>query len=348
VEENMALERPATLQDVADLCGISRGTASRALTGEGRISLATRMRVAAAAEQLNYVTNSGARNLRRARAGAIGLWLPQGLRFMEYYMNFTFGLVEGTQDHELAVSLIPGNLSERKVAGLHVDGFVLADVDGSDGLARAILEGPRPTVSSELVPPEMPQPTATVAADHASGTRNVLDRLHERGARSIGILAPHPEQMWVREAVRAAEEWSPVAGVEVHLSLLREVPAASDLSNIVRGMLAEHPNLDAILCLPEGLSVGVLTALQALGRSVPDDMQLASYTDSPSLLIIDPPISAIDLRPREAGFRAGQLLISLLDTTSDRTPASPPTIDWLDIPFHLRGSTRALPGSEVP
>lgn len=342
----MALERPATLQDVADLCGISRATASRALTGEGRISEKTRKRVAAAAEELNYVTNVGARNLRRARSGAIGLWLPRSVRFMEYYMNFTFGLVEGTQDHELAVSLIPGNLSERSVKGLPVDGFVLVDVDGGDTLARTILEDSRPTVASELVPPEMPPATAVVAADHAAGAKRVLDTLREGGARSIGVLTPDVDQMWVREVVRSARDWSRTAGVEVRFPLLRGVPAASDMTGLVQGMLSEHPGMDAILCLPEGLGVGVLTALQGLGRSVPADLQLAAYTDSPSLSIVKPSISAIDLRPREAGFRAGQLLLSLLQGESSPAehPPAAPIIEWLDIPFHERSTTRASRG----
>lgn len=337
--------RPATLQDVADLCGITRGTASRALTGGGRVSPETRARVAEAAKQLNYVTNSGARNLRRARAGAVGLWLPRNLRFMEYYMTFTFGLVEGTQDEELTVSLIPGNLSPRKVAGLHVDGFVLADIDADDELARAILDGPRPTVASERVPPELPPATGVIAADHGSATRRVLDGLRRGGASTIGLLIPDLEQMWVREAVRAAEEWSAESGVAVSFTLLREVPGSGQLFEIVRGMLDEHPELDAILCLPEGLAVGILAALHSLGRAVPEQIQLAAYTDSPSLLIVEPPISAIDLRPREAGIRAGRMLVSLLEEAAEREARADaePRNEWLDLPFLERGSTRQPP-----
>jgi len=338
----MPTRRIATLQDVADLCGISRGTASRALTGGGRVSAETRAKVQDAARRLDYVTNSGARNLRRARAGAVGLWLPRDLRFMDYYMNFTFGLVEGTQDEELTVSLIPGNLAGRKVAGLHVDGFVLADVDAHDDLARAILLDPRPTVSSELVPPELPQPAGVVAADHASAVRHVLERLRDGGSRTIGILAPDLDQMWVREVSQAAREWSSANGVSLHVTLLHRVPTSPELSEIVRGMLTERPELDAILCLPEGLGVGVLTALHASGRSVPGDIQLASYTDSPSLLIVDPPVSAVDLRPREAGIRAGRALVAILQDPAPEGDVSraAPQVDWLELPFRPRGSTR--------
>jgi DNA-binding LacI/PurR family transcriptional regulator len=121
----MRSTRPATLQDVADLCGVSRGTASRALTGDGRLSARTRARVAEAAAQLRYWTNSGARNLRRARTGSIGLRLPCGMNFMEYYMNFAVGVLESTKDRDLTVTLIPADFPVAKAGSLRIDGSVM-------------------------------------------------------------------------------------------------------------------------------------------------------------------------------------------------------------------------------
>ena len=154
----MASTRASTLQDVADLSGVSRGTASRALTGTGRVSTETRSRVLEAARSLRYSTNSGARNLRRARAGSIGLWLPGGMNFIEYYMNFAVGVVESTKDRELTVSLIPADFPAAKAGGLHVDGFVMTDVIDGDELARAILETGGPSWFPSWCPPECPSP----------------------------------------------------------------------------------------------------------------------------------------------------------------------------------------------
>jgi DNA-binding LacI/PurR family transcriptional regulator len=334
--------RPATLQDVADACGVSRGTASRALTGDGRVSAQTRARVIAAAAELNYSTNSGARNLRRARAGSIGLWLPRGLRFMEYYMNFAFGVVEGTQDRELTVSLIPGDFPPEKAHSLHVDGFVLADVDGQDELARAILGGTRPVVASELVPPDLPQPNAAVAADHATATRMLLDRLLHGGARSVAVLSPNVDQMWVRGVNEAAAEWSADTGIDLLFVHLTGVPVATEIERIVRDLVTTRPDVDAIVCVPEGLGVGILSTLRELGYAVPDDIQVVSYVDSPTLPIVQPPISALDLRPREAGVRSGRLLISLIEEgVSDS--AKPAAIEWFDLIYRERGSTRSTP-----
>ena len=345
----MVATRPPTLQDVADRSGVSRGTASRALSGGGRVSAETRARVAAAAAELNFTTNSGARNLRRARAGSVGLWLPQGLRFMDYYMNFTFGVVEATNDRELTVSLIPGDFPPYKARGLHVDGFVMADVDGHDELARAILTSGRPVVTSELVPPGVPEPAASVTADHADATRLLLDRLREGGAASIVVLIPEIDQMWVQTVHAAAAAWSEREEVGLSFLPLVGMPAATDLRRIVDGLLAARPDVDAIVCVPDGLAVGILSTLQELGRVVPDDIQIVSYVDSATLPIVQPPISALDLRPREAGLRAGQLLVTMLDGNRPMPEEGGPLTETLDLEYRERASTRsAATGSAAP
>ena len=196
-------------------------------------------------------------------------------------------------------------------------------------------------MASELVPPELPASTAVVAADHDDATRRVLDRLRSSGARCIGILVPDLEQMWVREVRAAAAAWSRSAGgdVDVVVTVVHEVPAAAELADITRSMITLRPDLDAILCLPEGLSVGVLTALLAFGRAVPDDVQLVSYSGSPSLAIVEPPIATVDLRPREAGVRAARLLLALLRRGAAGEVA---TQERLDLPFLERGSLRPV------
>lgn len=341
----MVAARPPTLQDVADLSGVSRGTASRALSGEGRVSAETRARVAAAAAELDFATNSGARNLRRARAGSIGLWLPQGLRFMDYYMNFTLGVVEATNEQELTVSLIPGDFPPRKARSLHVDGFVMADVDGHDELARAILMSGKPVVTSELVPPGVPQPTASVMADHDAATRLLLERLGEGGATSIVVLIPDIDQMWVQAVHDAAADWSAEQGLGLSFQPLTGVPVATELRQIVDGLIAARPDVDAIVCVPDGLGVGILSTLQELGRSVPGDIQIVSYVDSATLPIVQPPISALDLRPREAGLRTGQLLVSILEGDGPESEAGETMVETFDLVYHERASTRQQKGS---
>jgi DNA-binding LacI/PurR family transcriptional regulator len=263
------------------------------------------------------------------------------MNFMEYYMNFAVGVVESTKDKELTVSLIPADFPAAKARSLHVDGFVMTDVIGGDELARAILETGRPVVVSELVPPGMPEPTAIVAADHSKAMNRLLDRLRTGGATSIAVIRPDVDQMWVRIAVEAAVDWAAAHAVPVTFVDLMGVPSAAELHQMIQGLESRHPDIDAIVCLPEGLGVGILSTLRELGHSVPDDIQLVSYTDSPALPIVQPPISALDLRAKDAGMRAGELLISLIEG-ADRADGAEHTIEWFDLVYRERSSTRPI------
>ncbi|MCM3695096.1 LacI family DNA-binding transcriptional regulator [Microbacterium oleivorans] len=333
--------KAATLQHVAELAGVSVGTASRALTGRGRVAEETRRRVREAAESLAFSPNSGASNLRKARAGTIGLWLPPSLRFMDFYMNFAFGVVEAADEQELSVSLVPQSLSPARARGLHVDGFVMSDVVGGDPLARAILASGKPVVTSERVPDGMPAPTASLSGDHVGATHDILERLQRAGARSAVVLVPEISQTWALEVREGAARWQQPDGMQVSVTLLTSFPSAAELQAIVARALDSVEDVDAFVCAADGLALGVLSALQELGRSVPDDIQLVSYTDSAAMPIVLPPIAALDLRPHEAGLRAARRLVHALEAARSGALPGETTVEPFELEFRPRASLRA-------
>src|ERR1700754_82236 len=62
-----------TSRDVARLAGVSQATVSRALSGLPLISAATKARVRAAMDQLNYVPHAGAQAMKTRRTNTIGV-----------------------------------------------------------------------------------------------------------------------------------------------------------------------------------------------------------------------------------------------------------------------------------
>jgi DNA-binding LacI/PurR family transcriptional regulator len=66
----------ATLADVARKAGVSKSTASRALSGHGSVSVATKKRVAAIAKEMGFVASSAAESLATGRSKNIALLTP--------------------------------------------------------------------------------------------------------------------------------------------------------------------------------------------------------------------------------------------------------------------------------
>ncbi|HWU01442.1 MAG TPA: LacI family DNA-binding transcriptional regulator, partial [Novosphingobium sp.] len=72
------MNRIRNIKELAELAGVSTGTVSRALAGSELISLKTRERIQALAEEHGFRPNVMARNLRIQRTGAIGVLIPLG------------------------------------------------------------------------------------------------------------------------------------------------------------------------------------------------------------------------------------------------------------------------------
>src|SRR4051812_20318568 len=82
----------AGIADVARLAGVSKSTASRALTGSGYVSDETRLRVQDVAASLGYTPTTSAVSLVTGRTRTIGVVLPALSRW------FFARVLEGIQD----------------------------------------------------------------------------------------------------------------------------------------------------------------------------------------------------------------------------------------------------------
>ena len=69
-----------SIDEVARTAGVSTATVSRALSGRGHVSVATRARVESAAKSLGYVVSSSASSLASGRTRNIGVLVP----FLEF------------------------------------------------------------------------------------------------------------------------------------------------------------------------------------------------------------------------------------------------------------------------
>ena len=327
-----------TLKDVARHAGVSRTTASLALSGGGRISQATRDRVRAAARDLRYEVHVGARNLRKERSGAVGLLLPRHTSSLAYYMEVAFGAVDAAQRGELSVTLVSSRQAEQAPGSLLVDGFLLVDPLADDPAVAALLEDRRPVVSGEDVPPELPAPAATVSSDHRRGTRLLLDHLAEQGAGRPALVAPGPSSSWGRALREAHRDWCRERGIEPGVAEVPFAATADDMARATRELLGRADAPDALVAAPDGGALAAVTAAREMGRRPGEDLLVASCVDSTALRLSSPQITALDLHPRTLGAEG---LRALLDVLENGAPSDPGPAARIPIDLRVRASTCA-------
>ncbi|MFC8520609.1 LacI family DNA-binding transcriptional regulator [Streptomyces sp. NPDC057257] len=326
---------PPTIADVARAASVSKTTASDALRGHGRVSGPTRRAVLDAAARLGYAPNRSARSLRTSVTDTIALHIPEFLTSAEYYMSFVFGVAEQAARAGLNVTLLSsGHLPYRRGTVPQVDGLVLCDPFAEDPVVEQLMSSGLPVVTAERYVGDR-QPTGVIWSDHDASMTELLDHLHASGARHPAFIASDTTGDWALTLQRSHARWCAERGLP---ELVSKVPFGSTpdaLQGAVRKLLTEAPETDAIVCAADGAAAAILPELRASGRQVGDDLLLASCVDSTAMRTTEPPITAVDLRPRTMGAECARLLCEIL---SGETPKG--TVRTLPVDLRVRASTK--------
>jgi LacI family transcriptional regulator len=317
--------RRATIRDVAADAGVSIGTASKALNGQGRLRPETRERVAESARRLGFAPNPLAQALLAGRTYTVGMITTDS------FGRFSIPVMLGAED-----ALGAGRISvfmcdtrddpEREqrylemLSGRRVDGLIVT--------GRRI--EPRPPVAAGLGIPvvyAMTQPDGSDGADGTNGARGAAvlpddvgggasagAHLLETGRRHIAhiagperFLAARLRAQGLRGALATADvplaagevlygEWSERWGREAAGLLLRRAPET-----------------DAIFCGSDQIARGAGDALRAAGRRVPDDIAIVGFDNwEPMVLGADPPLSSVDMCLEDIGRAAAEDLLAAI------------------------------------
>lgn len=292
------MKRP-TMLDIANRAGVTKGAVSFALNGRPGVSEPTRRRILAIAEELGWQPNSAAVALSDGRAGAFGLVVDRPARTLglePFFMQLISGIQaelssDGTpllftvaEDQQAELAIHRSWWARRRV-----DGVFLVDLRVHDTRVPALEELRMPTVV--LGAPEESGSLPAVWSDDAAAVRTAVHHLVGLGHRRIGRVAG-PEPLLhtrIRSAAfdRATGE-SGVAGRTVTTDYSGEQGAAATRELLLG---AEPPT--ALLYDNDVMAVSGLTATQALGLRVPEDVSVIAWDDSPLCELVQPPLTAL-------------------------------------------------------
>ncbi|WP_433531984.1 LacI family DNA-binding transcriptional regulator [Micromonospora sp. CA-263727] len=319
------MARPVTLHDVARRAGVGKSTVSNVLSRSGRVSEATRERVRAAVEELGYVPNRAARQLRGGRTGTIGVYVPGVPSTSEFYMRFVFGIMEraAARDRDITILTASGRRSVRAL-----DGVIVADPHQDDDFVAVLLGSGIPVVCFER-PPDGMRAEVVLWADHHRAITGLLDQMASAGARHPALVLPPETGDWAAQLGSGYRDWCARHGVAPVSAHHPWVPSPPEVSRAVEQVLA-HPGVDALVCASVDTAPVAVQVLRQHGRQVGRDMLLASATESSVLRLGQPPITALDLSPLDAGRRCADLLDGLIGGGPGGVYEHPVRLWWRD------------------
>ena len=271
-----------TLREVAEKAGVSRSAVSRTFTEGASVSAKTRERVEQAAFELGYSPNALASSLTTGRTKMIGL-ISNNFHnpiFLQVFDLFTRRL----QDRGLRPLLVnltdeiePEN-SVRMLQQYSVDGVIVASSTLPVTFARAFREAGMPVVHSfgrHAVSPNV----HVVGIDNVACGQMAVEALIARGYSRIGFLGGPESATSTQDRLTGfLGEMAKQTDVEASFSFASAYSFEAGRTEMTR-LLAEGPPAEAYFCGDDVLSIGVLSAIQAHGLRVPEDIGLIGLND---------------------------------------------------------------------
>lgn len=308
--------RKATIEDVAEHAGVSRGTVSRVLNDSPKVSPEARAAVEAAIIATNYRSNPHARSLASGRNDAIAVLLtkPQN----ELFEDPTFSLLlQGVSDglagsNTALVLLLAGNEEERRrtarfLDSSHVDGVVHLSPHVNDPMLRTLMNADVPVVLCSEVGATMTRKRLWgVSVTDRLGAVEAVTHLLDRGARRVAMIAGAQDQPGSEARIDGYRE---TLGTSFDPALLVHGDYSEESGHRAMAELLDRvPGLDAVFCASDRMAAGAYQAAHERGLSIPDDLRVVGFDGHAIGLELTPQLTTVAQPIRALGRAAVQML----------------------------------------
>ena len=318
-------QRPLTLRDVSEACGVSEMTVSRVLRNRGDVSAATREKVLQAAKSLGYVPNQIAGSLASQRVNLVAVIIPSlsNMVFPEVLtgINRTFEdtqlqPVVGVTDYmpEKEEQVLYERLSWRP------PGSIIAGLEHSDAAHAMLQNAGIPVV--EIMDTDGNPVDSMVGISHRQAGLDIAKAILKQGYSRIGFMGTSmPRDHRARKRFEGLTEGLAKAGIEIEARDFYEGGSAlAKGREMTASMLEQNPDLDFLYYSNDMIGAGGLLYLLEKGVDIPGDIGLAGFNGVELLQGLPRQLATTDACRLEIGRAAAEIIRDRMLQDADPTP----------------------------
>ena len=280
-------KRP-NIDDVARLAGVSIKTVSRVLNREPNVRQATREKVGAAVETLNYQPNLSARQLASRRTFLIGMLYgdPNPDNENDYVTTLQAGALQGCREfgYKLLINPCrvdsPGLMDEVIGLSRQVDGLILLQpLSDLQGLNQFLLEN---NIACVRISQRPFDGLPWISVGDAEAAQEMTEHLLQLGHRRIGFILGHPDHGQSYDRLAGYRRALEKHNINFDDGLVKQghFDYRSGYS-CTRRLLSSTAPPTAIFASYDPMAMGVLSAAHEMRIDVPRELSVAGFDDSP-------------------------------------------------------------------
>ena len=312
--ESLQGRRP-TINDIARLANVSKKTVSRVINQSPFVKDETRAKIDAVIQQIGYAPDPQARGLAFRRSFLIGLIYDNPNA--QYIVNIQDGALDALRGSGFELVVHPcDRLSEDFVPGVRrfierqkLHGVILIPpVSEDQTLARALQEIDCQYVRIASV--RLDNTAKMIVSNDREAAAEAANYLEALGHRRVGIIAGPSQYRSTHERLSGFTGALEKRGINIPAEMIVE-GAYTFESGVAcaEALLARRPRPTAIFASNDEMAAGVYKAAYRMKVSIPEELSVIGFDDSPMAARLTPSLTTIRQPIREMGRLAAAKLI---------------------------------------
>jgi len=307
------------MKHIAEICGVSVATVSKALNGQRDVSEETRDMISQKAKELGYMTNSAARTLKTNRSYNLGVLFEDG-RSRGFTHEFFASVLEGFKVEAAKqgydITFISREMMGKSSSYLQhcnyrsFDGVGIICVDFFDADVIKLINSDIPIVTVDHVFNNR----IAVISDNVRGLETLVEYAFGRGHRKIAYIRGETTAVTQNRLTgyyRACDR----LGLDAPEKYIREaLYYDADSAYAATAELIAMEDRPTCIIFPDDFSlIGGIKAIKDAGLDMPKDISVMGYDGIVVSQVMSPRITTYRQNSRIMGCTAASKLIELID-----------------------------------
>jgi len=283
-----------TMKDIAEKCGVSTMTVSRAINGSDLVSEATKTMILETCERLGYIPNSAAKSLVTKETNMIGLVVPD---IDYYYADIIKSITHFLEERGYGLLLCAYDQKrEKEIEYLYyllqgrVDGIILFPFNPRRQDYVNVIDK-IPMVFANKFPDGLN--ANFVGSDNYAGAVKMMEHILSKGHRRIGLIHTDLSHKTFMDRLRGYKDVLAQNNMPYDDSIICDTKLTFQNGYRCAEYLVSK-NVDAIFALNDVCAMGAVRYCSDNNISVPGDIGIAGYDNIQYLEMFDHKLTTVD------------------------------------------------------